>query len=199
MPSETDCLNDALAQIGAVAITAIDDGSVNANYCQRLYPALRQSLLRSHHWNFALTRIALAQNAIAPVFEFAFAYTLPADCLKVKEYNGASVDTSNLSLYELAAAGRFAIEGRTLLSNDGQVKIVYVRDVTDPNQWDALFYQVVATWLAGKLAHAITKDHAKGTELIRGAIGLLLPMATAVDGQEGTVTPFRVDELLWGR
>ena len=98
MPSETDFLNDALGQIGAARITAIDDGSVNANHCSTFYGPLRRSVLRSHHWNFAETRVELAQDVAPPAFEFAFAYTLPADLLKIKEYFGTNPDTTALVL-----------------------------------------------------------------------------------------------------
>lgn len=199
MPSETDCLNDALSQIGASPITAIDDGTVNANHCKRLYPALRDSLLRTHHWNFAMARIELAQDATPPLFEFAFSYTLPDDLLKVVEFNGAALDTSSLALFGSKEAEYYKIEGRQLLTNNGNVQIVYLRRVTDPNLWDAIFYQVVATWLASKLASAITKDERKAQALLKDAMLLLLPMAMAVDGQEGSIVPLASDSLTWGR
>jgi hypothetical protein len=191
-------LNFALSQIGAERITGIDDGSVNANYCQDFYPPLRMSLLRSHHWNFAEGRVVLASEATPPLFEYAFSYPLPTDCLKLKEYNGSALDTSVLPDGVLVTRF-FKIEGRKLLSNDGEVNIVYVRDVTDPNQWDALFFMVITTWLSGLLAGAITKNINRRDALIREAVNLLLPIATAVDGQEGDIRPIRVDDLLWGR
>ena len=200
MPSETDLLNDALGQIGATRITAIDDGSVNANWCGVFYTPLRQALLRAHHWNFAEGRIELAQNVVKPAFEFAFAYALPADLLKIKEYNGALLDVSAVDpLYWMHFSGYYKIEGRDLLTNDGEVKIVYVKDITNPTLWDSLFYQAFGTHLASKLATAIRKDHALSESLMRQAQGILMPLAMAVDGQEGTITPYRVDELLWGR
>lgn len=199
MPSETDLINDALSQIGASLIVGLDDGTVNANHAQHLYPALRDSLLRSHHWNFAMKRAALAQDATPPLFEFAFSYTLPADFLKIVEYNGASLDTSTLALFESQEPSRYRIEGRKLLTNDGEVKIVYLSRVTDPNVWDALFYQVVAGWLASKFASAIAKDHAKSSALLKEAVTVLLPIAMAVDGQEGTISPLISDALTWGR
>ena len=196
--TETQMLNFALGQIGADRITAIDDGSVNANYCQDFYAPLRTQLLRGHHWNFAETRAMLSAEPTPPLFEYAFAYPLPADCLKLKEYNGSALDTSVLPDGVLVTRF-FKIEGRKLLSNDGEVYIVYVRDVTDVNQWDSLFYMVLTTWLAGLLAGAITKNIQRRDALIREAVNLLLPMAVAVDGQEGDVKPIRVDDLLWGR
>src|SRR5712691_289052 len=140
MASETDLLNDALSQIGAAPISAIDDGSVNADHCKRMYPALRRSLLRSHHWKFAETRTELARDAGSPAFEFAFSYTLPEDLLKLVEYNGVNmveITTAIISDFAINIwiTGFFKIEGRKLLTNDGQVKVMYVRDVPDPSQW----------------------------------------------------------------
>lgn len=201
MPSETDFLNDAIGQIGGVIITAMDDGSPNANWCKTFYVPLRQAALRMHHWNFAEARVELAQEAAAPAFEFAFSYALPASCLKVKEYNSnlVAVDVALDPSYYYTVAGRFKIEGRKLLSNDGAVKIVYVSDVDNPNLWDPLFYQALATWLASKLALAINRDSARSQKLETSALGNLLPLAASIDGQEMTVLPYQVNDLLWGR
>lgn len=199
MPSETDLLNDALGQIGATPINGIDDGTVNANHCQRFYPALRDGLLRSAHWNFAMKRVELAQEATVPAFEYAYSYALPADCLKIVEYNGATPSTgtgTDLTLLEARKQGRWKVEARKLLTNDGTVKIVYIGQITDPNIWDGLFYQMVSTWLAAKLANAITKDGRTASALLRQAVDILLPMAAAVDGQEGSIDKLQSTDLI---
>ena len=199
MADETTLLNAALSKIGASVITGIDDGTVNANHCKRIYPELRDSLLRSHHWKFARKRVELVVDAAAPAFEFAYSYTLPSDCLKVIEYNGANVSSDTTLLYGVQVIYNFQVEGNKLLTNDGTVKIVYIRRVTDPGQMDALFYQLLATWLAGELASAITKDVNISTKLLKQATEILLPQAVAVSGQEGSVPVFVVDDLTWGR
>lgn len=202
MPSETDCLNDALGQIGAAKITSMEDGSTNANACKIFYPSLRDGLIRSHHWNFAIKRVELALDTTAPTFGFAYAYTLPPDNLKVLDYGGASPSTATFP-YALWPGSRYRpyykIESGKLLSNDGQAWVVYLRRVTNPDEWDALFYQVVATQLASKLAAAIPKDMKKAAELLSQAVNVLLPLALASDGQEGSIEPFVVDDLTWGR
>lgn len=198
MPSETDLLNDALGQIGAAAITAIDDGSINAVHCSVFYPPLRRALLRSHFWNFAEARTSLVASATTPAFEFAFAYPLPSDYLRLKTYNGANLDTSTVNeLFWIQQM--FKIEGREILTNDGEVKIIYIRDVLDPNVWDTLFYQAMAAWLASKLATAITKDAKLSSMLLSSASNVMMPQALAVDGQEGVVQPLISDSLTWGR
>ena len=203
MADETDLLNDALSQFGGAAITAISDGSINAKHCQRLYPQLRDALLRMHHWNFALKWVQLAQDVTPPVAQFAYSYTLPPDCLKVINYGGSATAVSSLSLIfpdsGVRIVTRYKIEGRTLVSNDGVVYIQYIRQVTNPDEWDGLFYQVVSTWLASKLCMAIAKDVRLSTGLLSQARDILLPLATAADGQEGSIEPYVVDDLLWGR
>lgn len=201
MPSETDLLNDALSQIGEVGIGSIDDGTTNANYCKTLYPALLDSILRSHHWNFALKRMSLAQDVTAPVYEYNYAYTLPSDLLKLVAYAGANTSSSVMWWVDGVRVSPlpYKVEGRKLYSNEGTVWIQYISRVTNPSEWDALFYQVVATWLASKLAMAITKDARKSGTLLQQAVTVLLPMALAVDGQEGSTEPFITDDLLWGR
>lgn len=202
MADETDLLNDALGQFGATTITSISDGSINANHCLRFYPSLRRALLRAHHWNFALKWVQLAQDVTPPTAGFAYAYTLPADCLKVVNYGGTAPTTSAIALVYpdsgIRVITRYKIEGRKLVSNDGTVYIQYLRDVTNPDEWDGLFYQLVATWLASKLCMAIAKDAKLSFALFQQAQAMLMT-ATAVDGQEGSIEPYVVDDLLWGR
>lgn len=197
MPSQTDLLNDALGQIGQARIAAIDDGTVSANRCQDFYPALRDAALVMAHWTFNTSRVELAQDVADPPFEFAFQYTLPADCLKVIEYNGANVDTST-STYDRIVLSRYKIETGKLLTNDGTVSIRYLARVENPALWNALFYQGVAAQLAGKLASAILKD-AK-LSLTKAQEGLhLLMLAASIDGQQDSIEPQVVNDLTWGR
>ena len=200
--STTDVCNDALGQIGAARISSFEsDPSVPAVHCRTFYPPLRDGLLRSAHWNFAMARQTLTVEATAPPFEYSYQYPLPSDLLKVVEYYGATPVTpgQTWTWTQERTVAKYKLEGRKLLTNDSAVKILYLRRVTNPAEWDALFYQLLTTWLASKLAMAITKDAGKSQTLLTQAIDLLLPMALAVDGQEGSVEPFLVDTLIWGR
>jgi len=199
VPSETDLLNEALVTVGATRISAIDDGSINANHCQTFYPTTRDALLRMHHWNFATGRAQLSASVTPPLFEYTFAYPLPADFLKMREYNSNPVNSGGYIWWEGQWVSRYVIESGSLLTNDTPVYILYTKRVVDPNIFDALFYQVLATWMASKLALAITKDHKKASDLLSMAMNLLLPSALSVDGQEGTVVPLISDSLTWGR
>ncbi len=197
--TETDIINDALGLIGARRITLLSSGEPNANFALCFYAALRDDLLRTAHWRFATERANLAQDPVTPAFEFAFQYTLPPDLIKLREYNGANTDSTNLTLFERSQIPRFKVEGRKLLTNDGEVKIVYTKRITNPSLFDPMFFQTLSTWLASKLADAITKDREKSDSLVKQALEILLPMAAAVDGQEGSVEPYISDELIRGR
>ncbi len=202
MPSETDLLNDALGQIGAQAITGIDQGTTNANHCRVFYPPLRRSLLRACFWNFAIKRVQLASLPTPPLFEFTYAYALPGDYLRLKNYAGADPNANAIMVWEYPRVRYrpiYKIEGQTLVSNDAQVYIEYITDVTNPNYWTADFYQAVSTWLASKLAMALLKDAKLSESLLKLAEGTLLPAAMATEGQEGSVEPYVVDDFTWGR
>lgn len=202
MADITDLCNDALSQFGGTPITSISDGTTNANHCQRLYPTLLDAILRIHHWNFALTWVQLTQDVTGPIAGYTYAYQLPSDCLKVVQYAGSASSASGIALLYpdqgQRAVVQYKIEGRKLVSNDGQVYIQYLRRVTNPDEWDPLFYQAFGTWLASKLCMAISKDIRMSTGLYQQA-QQLVSQAAAVDGQEGSIESYVVDDLTWGR
>lgn len=202
MSTETDLCNDALSQLGAATITSLGDGSINSNHCQRFYPQLRDARLASHHWNFALTWVQLSPDVTGPIAGFNFAYTLPADCLKVVNYGGALPSSPPLIMTYNSPYTRilvqYKIEGRKLVSNDGTAYIQYLRRITNPDEWSPLFYQGVSSALASKLAMAIPKDEKKAIALMQMA-EMTFATAMAVDGQENSIEPYIVDDLIWGR
>lgn len=63
--------NQALYLLGANPITALDQGTQEANLCNAFYAAERQNLLRGHLWNFAINRAILSEYNLLlnPLFE----------------------------------------------------------------------------------------------------------------------------------
>jgi hypothetical protein len=200
---ETEFLNDALSQVGATIIGSMDDGTINANYCKTFWPALRRSILRQHHWNFAQRQIQLAQALATPpfdpkpVYEFDFRYALPEKYIKIVEFQGTDLRTIPDDLLP-TWKGWYRIQGLFLMTNDAPVFITYVSDEENMTIWDPMAYQGACAWMASKLASAIPKDTNLAVKKMEEA-NQLIGMATAMDGQEGTVLPFISDQLLWGR
>jgi hypothetical protein len=52
----------------------------------------------------------------------------------------------------------YSIEGQRLRSNSDGVYLSYVRDVTDPDEFDALFMEVLTVKLASKLVMPLLQD-----------------------------------------
>ena len=198
MPADIDLCNDALATIGEAPITALDQGTIPANNCQRFYASLRQAVLREGQWRFAKARTSLAQDAVAPNYYWVYSFTLPSDCLKVLP-NDPTDRTS------------WAVEGRHLMMNSlpsvyyPQISplpqtayILYIKDVTDLNEWDAMAYQVFSARLASKLAAAIQRDMKRSQELL-GLANALMLSALSTDGQEASPVPIGPDDLIRDR
>jgi hypothetical protein len=138
MASAVDVCNSALVQIGASRITSLTDNTDAARTCNQLYEAARDKLLRMHPWNFAIKRLVLAEETTTPEFDFDHKFGLPADCLRV-----LNNDDENYP---------WAIEGRSLLTDASTVTIKYIARITDVNQWDPLFREVLELLLQSRFA-----------------------------------------------
>lgn len=200
MSAETDFLNDALGQAGCDRITNLNDDVASANWCRVFYKPLRRAMLELADWNFAEDRASLAQALPAPAFEYSFAYGLPTNLLKIKQYNGFNVSPlAGSPYYWMHWEGHYKIEGARLLTNDTQAYIMYTKDIDNPALFDSLFYQMLSTALASKLASAIKKDSGKSNELLSKAMDMWLPFASAVAGQEDQRAAYISDSLIRGR
>jgi len=108
MADETSIANLALAKLGISPIMALTDDSKQAQFANRFYAQTRDEVLSSHRWNFAMRRDTLNRLATGPDFEWAFAYQLPTDCLRVVQLNGYEPNEQQ---------GAFAIESDQLLTD----------------------------------------------------------------------------------
>lgn len=145
--SETGICNMALGRIGAKRLNDLDtDDSLEAIHCRLHYERVRNSLLRSHRWAFAISRAELSEDTETPDFQWDHQYILPIDCLRV------------LLLYDTESS--YAIEGDRLLTNDGEANIVYIRRVTDVNEFDALYVEMLVLHLAARLVMPLSQDRA---------------------------------------
>jgi|TARA_R110000744_G_scaffold107476_5_gene203970 hypothetical protein len=134
--------NRALTFLGAEPITTLSDDTKEARTCNRLFEQTRDQLLRDHPWNFAIKRVALAANTIAPIFEYTNAFNFPDSTLRIIE-----VDTTE----------EWAVEGRTIVTDaSAPLNIVYIERVTDPNLFDTKFIETFALRLAADIAYDIT-------------------------------------------
>ena len=87
MATEVSICSNALRRLGDDPITSLTDDSERARLCNSFYSDARDSVLRSHPFNFSITRTTLAQLSTAPTYGFAYQYALPTNpyCLRVLE------------------------------------------------------------------------------------------------------------------
>jgi hypothetical protein len=184
MASVTQICNRALIRLGASTITDITENSKEARLCNIIYDQVRQELLRSHPWNFAIRRATLASDTEYPPFEFSYQYSLPSDCLRV------------LSMVD--SAENYKLENNKILTNEAIVDILYIGDVEDPTQFDSLFNTLLVLRIAMELSYNIT-----GATFVYSAIqsefNQVRREAKLYDAQEGTPLDFGDGDWLGSR
>ena len=145
MASIVGICNGALNQLGATTILSLTEDSKNARLCNSRYTQVRDALFRTHPWNCLQKRIQIAADSTAPAWGFSFAYTLPADCLRL--------------LRILDYDSNYKVEGRKILSNTSTMKILYISRVTDPNEYDELLRETLSASLSADIAFAVTSNN----------------------------------------
>ena len=152
MASTVDICNGALNQLGATTILSLTEDSKNARLCNSRYTQVRDALFRTHPWNCLQTRLELAAATDTPAWGFSYAYTLPANCLRL--------------LRVLDYDSNYKVEGRKILSNASTMKILYISRVTDPNEYDELLRETLSAALGADIAYAVTSNNTTSQNMI---------------------------------
>ncbi len=184
--SEVAVYNMALDMLEEGPVTAPSEESRAARLLSRNYPQTRDEVLRAHPWNFALKRTRLPALAEAPAFGWQRAFHLPSDCLRV---------------LPVALGGGFnarpiphEIEGSHILTDEpAPLAIRYIRRVSDPGRFDALFARALAARLAVYVGHVITGKQGY-IERVGRIYSETLMEARRIDSLEGSAaTPLGED------
>lgn len=83
MSSVVDICKMALSSIRAKTINSIEGSSVEAQQCALHYPLARRQLLTDYDWGFNSKRQGLALLSGVTVFNWAYVWSYPSDCLHV--------------------------------------------------------------------------------------------------------------------
>jgi len=156
MTDAVSICNLALQRLGAKPIVSLTEDTVAGRACNRVYEQSRDSELRAHPWNFARARVKVAADSTDPVFGYAKRYLMPSDCLRILPTNGVD-GTSQQDDWQ--------IEGRYILTDDtAPINLIYIKKVTDPGEFDALFVDLLASRIAVEIAEKITQSNTKKEE-----------------------------------
>ena len=171
--SEVSICNAALQLIkNTKSITALTQGTKEANACEVIYDEMRDTMLECHNWNFATKRSQLSQLSDTPAFEWDYQYQLPADYLRVVRLSQNS-DARDHSPYR--------VENGKVMSDASELYLRYVARVEDPNLMPATFRTALSKLIASRLAVALAQSAALSKEMYTQYTNEDLPTAKSAD------------------
>ena len=169
MASEVEICNLALSNIRAGSINSLTESSFQAQVCKLKYPFLRDRLLTELPWQFNRKLRALSLLT-TEIFNWAYAYQYPVDCLKVHRLVGAHEELANadadvvsrmldsqlLPLKDMRVQIPYEVfnfdDNKTIGTNEADLRIDYAAKVTDPNLFSNDFIMAFSHLLSSELA-----------------------------------------------
>jgi hypothetical protein len=160
--SPTDIANNALLRLGAAHIVDINESTVRGQDMAAAWPIARDRLLAAYRWQFAMQRASLPADADKPAWGYSYAYTLPADFLRIDQVGEVYVGAS-LTDYRDSDEADFAMESGKILTNLGApLSIRYIRRVPDSatSSYAPHFVAALSLVLANDVCYRVTQSNA---------------------------------------
>ena len=178
-----------MIKLGAEPINNLSDDTKEARLCRIQYPNIRDAILRSAPWSFAIKRVELSPVVDPLLFGDGNKFQLPQDCVKFfKLYAGegyVSTDT-------------YKIEGDYIVSSLETIQGWYISNDVEPEKFDPNFKEALANALAADLCYAITQSNNLQQSLL-GTAKFYIDEARSYNSQEVTPDDFVFDEFLNAR
>ena len=187
--SSTSICNSALVKIGADRISSLSDNNKRAIYCNEQYTKIRDEVLISHPWNFAIARKAFAQTINTPVMDYSYEYTIPSDVLRI-----LSIESEWPWEVGINAAGT----AKVLLTDASEVNCKYIKKVEDTTLYTPIFDECLAARLAADLAYGLVQNLALQEQMLK-FYEKILGQARSFDAQEQSVQQVIADDWLNSR
>lgn len=148
--TQEDIANMALAVLDEAPIVSLEDDNKAARLCNLHFELTREAELTKHLWYFAIVTDELTgTDTESGDGTLNWEYELPADFLRLIPLT----DDNELTGIPISWEQR---DGKLYSDQDSPRKIRYIANMTEPNDWDALFTEVLVAALAIKLALPLT-------------------------------------------
>ncbi|SOE49125.1 11 [Orrella dioscoreae] len=171
----------------------MDDDNQKSNTISSMFDILRDAELRANIWHFSKARAVLPALADKPLFGFSRQFQLPADFLRLIQIGGRRCNPRP------EVDGWYSLEeGRILISQDGPLRIRYVKRVEDVTLFDALFVEAFACRLAMESAETLTNSGTK-RQLAQGEYQQAMAQARRMNAIERPVVTTADDTWLEAR
>jgi hypothetical protein len=193
MSSEVDIANMALLGVGAKPkIASLSEDSDNARLAIQFYGPVRDAVLRSHIWNCAIERPSSSITSLStgPDTDYDYYFQLPTNpyCLRLLQVGTKDDQPTD-----------WKVEGRKFLYNDSSAKVVYIKRITDTNEFDPLLVDVIVNRLQIKFAPSITNKRNFVRDLIDEYELITAPLARVIDAQEDAHREFVTEDWVQAR
>lgn len=169
MASDIEICNIGLSNIRAGSINSFTEQSVQAQVCKLKYNILRDRCLREIPWQFNHMIRALAP-VTTDLFNWAYTYSYPVDCLKIRRLMGSyeeipagSADVASRLLDSRVLPIRgfrrqipyevFSVDGVKLIGSDQpDLRIDFAGKITDPNLFSDDFIMALSHLISSEVA-----------------------------------------------
>lgn len=178
MATTLSICNMALAEIGADTIASLDESSVSARECNRVFNQCIEEMLEWSEWQTAIKRATLAEVANDRFDEWNYAFALPADLGTAILVRVHSDDTSQRDYpiagpftfpHQDAVQIPFLIAGEKLYCNVEVAILEYGAKTIDVTKLSAMGARALTLEIASRIAYPIKKDAKLKDALIRQA------------------------------
>lgn len=169
MASDVEICNLGLSNIRAGSINSLNENSVQAQVCKLKYNILRDRCLREIPWQFnhMIRPLALVTTDL---FNWAYTYSYPVDCLKIRRLIGSyeeipagSADVASRLLDSRVLPVRgfrrqipyevFNVDGVKLIGSDQpDLRIDFAGKITDPNLFSDDFIMSLSHLISSEVA-----------------------------------------------
>lgn len=173
--SITEICNEAISDLPAHPVTSIDDGSKEAEECDRHLNGVVADLIGEHDWGHVRRRIALAAVANDREGEWGYAYAFPDEMISpirlIRNYDApsaADVIVTPLLYWPLLDLGYmeipYTLADGVLYTDLDSAILEYSTDAVEPTKWPPLFAQAVIRLLAARIYRPILGEKADTRE-----------------------------------
>lgn len=171
MATEVSICSNALMMLGDASIADLTEENDRARLASNLYPQVRDAILRSHPWNCAVKRVALAPDVDAPIIDYNYQFTLPSDWLRTLQVGEYGYEVDHKS------------EGRKILCDANPLYLRYIFANTTVATWDTALIHAVSLMMKAAMAYPITKSQAVANGAMTEAL-TWLKTCRSIDGQD---------------
>jgi len=185
--SVVDVCNLGLTLLGVRPIASLTEGTKAASLAEKTFADERDATFRAGNWRFARKRAALAKDPDAPIGdEWTASFQLPTNpyCVRVLKLLGTA-----------SSDAPWAIEGRKLLTNADECKILFIARIDAVPEWDALFTSALGARLAMTWSYPLTEQ----VQLQKSMAELYtfkMSEARSIDSQESSTQDTGSDALV---